>query len=76
MFDALGLDRADLACHDYGGFLGLGFVQRHPDRVRRLAILNSRAHGTFTLPYRLLFGAFTAGSRHRPTQRLLATPPV
>jgi len=76
MFDALGVDRVDLACHDYGGFLGLGFVQRHPDRVRRLAILNSRAHRTFTPPYRLLFGAFTVGSRHRPTRRLLATPPV
>lgn len=76
MFDALGLDRVDLACHDYGGFLGLGFVQRHPDRVRRLAILNSRAHRTFTLPYRLLFGAFTVGSRHRPTRRLLSTAPV
>ncbi|WP_280400807.1 alpha/beta fold hydrolase [Nocardia carnea] len=76
ILDALGLDRVDLACHDYGGFLGLGFVQRHPDRVRRLAILNSRAHGTFTLPYRLLFGAFTVGSRYRPTRRLLATPPV
>ncbi len=76
MFDVLGLDRVDLACHDYGGFLGLGFVQRHPDRVRRLAILNSRAHRSFTMPYRLLFGTFTAGCRHRPTRRLLATPAV
>lgn len=40
LLDALGLDHVDLACHDYGGFLGLGLVQRHPGRVRRLAILN------------------------------------
>ncbi|MFI5720725.1 alpha/beta fold hydrolase [Nocardia sp. NPDC051750] len=76
MLDALGLDRADLACHDYGGFLGLGFVQRYPERVRRLAILNSRAHGTFTPLYRLLFGAFTVGARHRPTLPLVTAPPV
>lgn len=76
MLDALGLDRVDLACHDYGGFLGLGFVQRHPDRVRRLAILNSRAHGTFTTPFRLLFGAFTVGARHDATRRLITTGAV
>src|ERR1700756_4544957 len=45
--DALGLDRVNLFGHDYGGFLSLGFVQRNPDRVLRLAILNSRAQGTF-----------------------------
>src|SRR5262249_21998173 len=45
--DALGLDQVNLFGHDYGGFLSLGFAQRHPHRVRRLAILNSRAHGTF-----------------------------
>ncbi|MEU4311321.1 alpha/beta hydrolase [Nocardia sp. NPDC024068] len=76
MFDALGLERVDLACHDYGGFLGLGFVQRHPGRVRRLALLNSRAHGTFTTPYRLLFGTFTVAARHRATRRLVTTAAI
>ncbi|MGA6206195.1 alpha/beta fold hydrolase [Nocardia testacea] len=76
MLDALALDRVDLACHDYGGFLGLGLVQRHPDRVRRLAILNSRAHATFVARYALLFGAFTTAARHRLGRRLLATPPI
>ena len=45
--DSLGLDRFDLVAHDYGGFLGLGYVQRHPDRVLRLALLNTRAHNVF-----------------------------
>jgi len=45
--DSLGLDRFNLVAHDYGGFLGLGYVQRHPDRILRLAILNSRAHNIF-----------------------------
>ncbi|MEV6276205.1 alpha/beta hydrolase [Nocardia sp. NPDC051832] len=68
MLDALGLDRVDLACHDYGGFLGLGFVQRHPARVRRFAILNSRAHSTFSAPYYQLFGL------HSVLPRLLTLP--
>ena len=45
--DALGLDRFNLIAHDYGGFLSLGYVLRHPDRVTRLALLNTRAHGVF-----------------------------
>ncbi|MBF6397385.1 alpha/beta hydrolase [Nocardia cyriacigeorgica] len=76
MLDALGLDRVDFACHDYGGFLGVGFVQRHPDRVRRFAILNSRAQGTFTPAFYLLFGVFTVAARHRLLQPLLTTAPI
>ncbi|KAF0844824.1 alpha/beta fold hydrolase [Nocardia caishijiensis] len=72
MFDALNLDRVDLACHDYGGFLGLGFVQRYPERVRRFAILNSRAHRTFTTPYYQLFGLISALAR-RPLLRPILT---
>jgi len=56
VLDALGVDRCDLVGHDYGGFLALGFAQRHPHRVRRLAILNSRAHGTFVPAW---YAAFT-----------------
>ena len=45
--DSFGLDRFNLVAHDYGGFLGLGYVLRHPDRVMRLALLNTRAHNVF-----------------------------
>jgi hypothetical protein len=31
--------------HDYGGFLGLGYVQRPSERVIRTAMLNTRALG-------------------------------
>lgn len=48
--DALGLERFNLAAHDYGGLLALGFAQQHPRRLLRLAILNSRAHQSFTSP--------------------------
>ncbi|KUH88374.1 MULTISPECIES: alpha/beta hydrolase [unclassified Mycobacterium] len=45
--DAIGLDRFNLVAHDYGGFLGLGYTLRRPERVLRLALLNTRAHNTF-----------------------------
>ena len=45
--DSFGLDRFNLIGHDYGGFLGLGYVLRRPDRVMRLALLNTRAHNIF-----------------------------
>lgn len=47
ILDALGIERANLFAHDYGGHLALGFAGRSPDRLLRLAILNSRAHSTF-----------------------------
>jgi pimeloyl-ACP methyl ester carboxylesterase len=43
----LGWQRFNLCAHDYGGFIGLGYAIRHPERVLRLALLNSRAHGVF-----------------------------
>lgn len=56
LLDALDLDSVNLVGHDYGGFLSLGFTQNHPDRVRRLALLNTRAHGTFTRRWYAVFG--------------------
>jgi pimeloyl-ACP methyl ester carboxylesterase len=43
----LGWQRFNLFAHDYGGFIGLGYAIRHPERVQRLALLNTRAHGIF-----------------------------
>jgi pimeloyl-ACP methyl ester carboxylesterase len=61
--DAFGLDRFNLIAHDYGGFLGLGYVLRHPDRVMRLALLNTRAHNIF----RPWFYRFSLGQRWAAT---------
>ncbi|TXI54261.1 alpha/beta fold hydrolase [Mycolicibacterium mageritense] len=57
--DSFGLDRFNLVAHDYGGFLGLGFTLRNPERVNRFALLNSRAHGVF----RPWFYQFSRGQR-------------
>jgi pimeloyl-ACP methyl ester carboxylesterase len=75
--DTFGVHRFNLVAHDYGGFLGLGYVQRHPDRVMRLALLNTRAHSIF----RPWFYRFSQGQhwlashapallRHLPLRRL------
>lgn len=37
----------DLVVHDWGGAIGLGWAVRHPERVRRLVVLNTAA---FTMP--------------------------
>jgi pimeloyl-ACP methyl ester carboxylesterase len=63
LLDALGLDRVNLVGHDYGGFLSLGFVQAHPERITRLAILNSRAQGTFVPRWYATFGLCTLAGR-------------
>jgi pimeloyl-ACP methyl ester carboxylesterase len=63
---ALGLEHFNFVAHDYGGFLGLGYVLRQPERVLRLALLNTRGHGIF----RRSFYRFTLGqcwtARHMP----------
>lgn len=60
---ALGLQRFNLILHDYGGFLGLGYVLRNPHRVLRLALLNTRGHGIF----RPWFYRFSLGQRRAAT---------
>jgi len=76
LLDALGLGAVDLATHDYGGFLGLGFVIAHPTRVRRFAILNSRAHRTFPWPSYLQFATFSALGRSRFLRGLVERLPL
>jgi pimeloyl-ACP methyl ester carboxylesterase len=40
LFDALGWDRAVVAGHDLGAMIAVDLANRHPDRVRRLVILD------------------------------------
>jgi cis-3-alkyl-4-acyloxetan-2-one decarboxylase len=74
--DALGLDQINLFGHDYGGFLSLGFAQRHADRVQRLAILNSRAQGTFVPRWYATFGLVGLMGRTPGVRRLAALMPL
>lgn len=37
----------DLICHDIGGFYGLTWAARHPERLRRLVITNTLLHAEY-----------------------------
>jgi len=76
MLDVLGVESCNLFGHDYGGFLALGFTERYPGRVRRLALLNSRAHATFRWPWLVTFGAIGWAARTPGIGRLLACLPL
>ena len=76
LLDALEIEHANLVIHDYGGFVGLGFVARHPERVRRLAILNSRAQRTFPGAPWLLFAAIGVMARSPVLGPLLERLPL
>jgi haloalkane dehalogenase len=44
LLDHLGLrDNLTLVLHDWGGMIGMAFAHRHPERIRRLVILNTAA---------------------------------
>jgi cis-3-alkyl-4-acyloxetan-2-one decarboxylase len=50
---SLGLRRVHLVVHDWGGPIGLGFAVRHPERVGRIAILNTAAFPSERIPARI-----------------------
>lgn len=39
--DRLGLENITLVVHDFGGPIGLGFANAHPEKVRRVVLLNT-----------------------------------
>ena len=41
LLDALGIERTDLAGHDWGGFTSLLLAARHPDRVRKVVAFST-----------------------------------
>jgi cis-3-alkyl-4-acyloxetan-2-one decarboxylase len=44
LLDHLGLrDNLTLILHDWGGMIGMAFAHRHPERIKRLVILNTAA---------------------------------
>jgi haloalkane dehalogenase len=48
LLDHLGLrENLTLVLHDWGGMIGMAYASRHPERVRRLVVLNTAA---FLLP--------------------------
>ena len=73
---ALEVGRVQLVAHDWGAAVGLAFAQRHPDRVKRLVLLNAvplldgfRWHRLARIWRTPLLGELVMGSTSR---RLLA----
>jgi pimeloyl-ACP methyl ester carboxylesterase len=76
ILDALGLESTNLFAHDYGAFLSLGLAEANPERVRRLAILNSRAQRSFVPRWYAAFGLATLVGRTPGLRALAARLPL
>lgn len=50
LVDHLGLDRVTLVVHDWGGAIGMGWATRHPERVKRMVVLNTSAFRSQRIP--------------------------
>ena len=47
LLDHLGISECSLVVHDWGGMIGMAYAVRHPERIRKLVVLNT---GAFPLP--------------------------
>lgn len=43
IMDVAGVDRVDLVGHSMGGYVALAFAERYPQRIRTLAMVNSKS---------------------------------
>ena len=69
-FDALSIEDASLAVHDLGGPVGLYWACRRPERLRRLALLNTLVYPQFSWAVVL----FVAACRLPGFGSLMASP--
>jgi pimeloyl-ACP methyl ester carboxylesterase len=68
LLDQLGIDRVGLAVHDISGPVGLHWALQHPERVTRVAILNTLLYAPFDpLVLEFVRQLMTPGERERLT---------
>ena len=53
LLDHLKLERMTLFLHDWGGPIGMGYAERHPERVKRFVIFNTAAFPASRIPFRI-----------------------
>ena len=51
LVDKLGLPPFTLVVHDWGGPIGLGYAVRHPERIKRVMIMNTAAFRSKRMPW-------------------------
>lgn len=59
--DAVGLEKASLVGHSWGGAWSLSFVERHPERVDKLVLLDSPGLNEEPAPQTAVFGRPVVG---------------
>jgi len=71
--NALGLRRASLVGHSFGGGIALGFTLTHPDRVEKLIVVDSYGlTGDITLVGKLLIPIFTLKAKLKNDETYLS----
>ncbi|MCP4579616.1 MAG: alpha/beta fold hydrolase, partial [Deltaproteobacteria bacterium] len=71
-YDALQLENAGLVVHDLGGMAGLGFTARHPERVKRLVVMDTGPYVDWPFMARALVWTF----QRKSLTNLLLKPSV
>ena len=49
----LDLKNITLVLHDWGGAIGMGFARRHPERIKRIVVMNTAAFCSTKIPFRI-----------------------
>src|SRR5690606_1259832 len=60
VLDALGLERVDVVGVSYGGLVAYLLAAQHPERVRRLVLVDTPGHAWSTTEHRALLRRFDA----------------
>lgn len=51
----IGIEKLDVIAHDYGGYLALGWASKYASKVRSLTLINTRAHLSFKICWKIVF---------------------
>ena len=60
--DSLNLDNITLVVNDWGGPIGLSYALKHPEKIKKIIILNAWMWSVENDPYYQKFSKFMVGS--------------
>lgn len=53
LIEYLHIDSFSLVAHDWGGAIGIGYAVRHPQKIERIAVMNTAAFRSPRMPWRI-----------------------